>query len=398
MSEQVQILLKKKDSKYSISPTNLSLPLSISWTELNKTLLALLKQSNQIPDNTEFDFLINEQLFTTSLQDFITANAISTEQHIEIEYIDRRPPPSQPHIVPHPDWISSLTLAGNQVLTGSYDGHIRRWNLDTYSLVSEFSCHEEPVTGVMTITNDLVATVSSDESMCIWQGLLSEKPKRRLLRGFHSQPITCLTGNGKSLCTASWDRTLNIWPMDSVLGDTDIDMLQAHTISPACTLEGHSDVIASCVWGRDTSKVVSCSWDHNVIFWDVATQQDIRVMSSSKALLSVSENSHSGLLATGGSDNIIRVWNTGDDEPTVIKLVLKGHTGWVSSVSWSHLSEYHLISGSYDGSMKHWDTRNNKAPMYTVGAHKKKLLCMDWRDGEVVASGGEDSRLIVSRF
>ncbi|KAI6652905.1 hypothetical protein LOD99_4291 [Oopsacas minuta] len=400
MSKQIHILLKSKDSKYPITPTNLSLSLSTSWTELNQTLLALLNELGaEIPSLTpEFDFLINEQLLTSSLQDFIATNTISTEQLIVIEYVDRRPPPSQPHILPHPDWVSSLTLVGNQVLTGSYDGSVRRWNMYSYSLVSEYKCHDEPITSVVTINDNLVVTGSSDESVCVWQGLLSDEPERCLFKGFHSQPITCLASNATQLCSGSWDRTVKVWSLTTLFDNSNLDTLQSQTLSPISTLEGHTDVVSDCICSRDTNKLISCSWDQNVLFWDITTKQNVRAMYSSKSLLSISENVHTGLIATGGSDNAIRIWNTDTDEATVIKMILKGHTGWVSSISWSHKSEHHLISGSYDGSTKHWDIRNNKSPLYTVGAHKKKLLCMDWRDGEVVISGGEDCQLIVSHF
>ena len=44
-------------------------------------------------------------------------------------------------------------------------------------------------------------------------------------------------------------------------------------------------------------------------------------------------------------------------EGMVIKSTLVSHEGWVSSVDWSPVSEYELVSGSYDCSVKLWDTR-----------------------------------------
>ena len=402
MSKQVQVLLKNKDSCYPIPPTNLSVPISISWEELNRTLLALLKEHDAlIPTNIpEFDFLINDQLVTSDLQALLASNgaAISTEQQIEIEYFERKPPPSQPHLLPHPDWISSLALAGQQVLTGSYDGIARRWDLHTHSLLSQVKCHNEPVSDVASLSEELFVTASHDESVCFWGGFPEDQPPHCLFKGFHSQPVSCLAAgaSGTLLASGSWDRSVKVWPVSSILEDSIDREAIPHTISPLSTLEGHTDAVSSCVWGRDN--LVSCSWDHSILFWDVSAEKNVRTMDSSRALLSLSESRHSGLLATGGSDNVVRVWNTRDSEPTVIRLVLRGHTGWVCSVIWSQKTEHQLISGSYDGSIKHWDIRNPRSPVYTVGAHKKKLLCMDWEDGGSVASGGEDCQLVVSNF
>ena len=403
MSKQVQVLLRNKDSSYSIPPTNLSVSVSISWKELNKTLLALLREHETpvLPNNPEFDFLINDQLLISDLQEFIASNAIGTEQQIEIEYFERKPPPSQPHLLPHPDWVSALSLAGQRVLTGSYDGVARRWDLSTHSLLSEVKCHTEPISGIATLSEEMFVTASHDESVCFWGGSLSELPPHCLFRGHHSQPVACLAAgaSGGLLASGSWDRAVKVWPVSSMLDgtiDTGGDHSQPLSVSPLSVLEGHTDTVSGCTWGRD--RLVSCSWDQSIQFWDVSTEQSVRDMSSSRALLSVSESRLSGLVATGGSDNVVRVWNTRDSEPTVIRLVLRGHTGWVCSVVWSQKTEHQLISGSYDGSIKHWDIRNSKSPVYTVGAHKKKLLCLDWEDGGNVASGGEDSQLVVSRF
>ena len=48
------------------------------------------------------------------------------------------------------------------------------------------------------------------------------------------------------------------------------------------------------------------------------------------------------------------------DSPTegaVVRCTFTSHTGWVSGVAWSPSNQHHFISGSYDMTMKLWDTR-----------------------------------------
>jgi ribosome biogenesis protein YTM1 len=74
---------------------------------------------------------------------------------------------------------------------------------------------------------------------------------------------------------------------------------------------------------------------------------------------------------------------------------LRGHSAWVSSVSWSKTSEYALCTGSYDGTVRVWDIRSRE-PLYTVDPEstKDKVLSVFW-DNEKILSGGEDKKLRI---
>lgn len=77
-------------------------------------------------------------------------------------------------------------------------------------------------------------------------------------------------------------------------------------------------------------------------------------------------------------------------------MTLRGHTAWVSSVSWSRTSEYALCTGSYDSTVRVWDIRS-KEPLYTVDAEEKtndKVLSVFWDDNKIL-SGGEDKKLRI---
>ena len=56
----------------------------------------------------------------------------------------------------------------------------------------------------------------------------------------------------------------------------------------------------------------------------------------------------SELLAVGGSDNQIQIWDVSSGEQVRL---LSGHTGSVSSLAFS---QYHLISASFDTTLRMW--------------------------------------------
>ena len=41
----------------------------------------------------------------------------------------------------------------------------------------------------------------------------------------------------------------------------------------------------------------------------------------------------------------------------IVKSTLSSHQGWISSVSWSPVNQFELISGAYDSTLKVWDIR-----------------------------------------
>ena len=65
-------------------------------------------------------------------------------------------------------------------------------------------------------------------------------------------------------------------------------------------------------------------------------------------------------------------------ESSMVQATLSSHQGWVVSVIWRPDSDHQLLSGSYDGSLKLWDVRSGKSPLYTITAHTGKVLCADW--------------------
>ena len=65
-------------------------------------------------------------------------------------------------------------------------------------------------------------------------------------------------------------------------------------------------------------------------------------------------------------------------ETSMVQSTLTSHQGWVVAVNWSPDNEHQLLSGSYDSTVRLWDTRSPKVPLFTITAHEGKVLCLDW--------------------
>ncbi|GJP33275.1 hypothetical protein CLOM_g17823 [Closterium sp. NIES-68] len=169
-------------------------------------------------------------------------------------------------------------------------------------------------------------------------------------------------------------------------------------LSPDLSLEGHSQCVAALAWPSSNSPLFSVSWDHSLRSWDVEAAASVSVRTSAHPLLAVAAGGGgmASLAAVGGAHPTILLWDMRSATSVLSPSVqLLGHTDWISSLSWSPSNPLHLLSSSYDGSLKIWDLRSS-VPLHTVKAHSDKVLCADWwKGGDAVVSGGADNHLRI---
>ncbi|KAI2668356.1 WD repeat-containing protein 17 [Labeo rohita] len=183
------------------------------------------------------------------------------------------------------------------------------------------------------------------------------------------------------LATASFDGTIKVW---------DINTLTAVYTSP-----GNEGVVYSLSWAPDSKRIATCSGDGFCIIRTL----DGKVLHKYKHPAAVfgcdwSQN-NKDMIATGCEDKNVRVYYlaTSSDQPLK---VFTGHTAKVFHVRWSPLREgilghtapvrglmwntevpYLLTSGSWDYTIRVWDTRDGTCldTVYDHGADVYGLTC-----------------------
>lgn len=114
------------------------------------------------------------------------------------------------------------------------------------------------------------------------------------------------------------------------------------------------------------------------------------VAAGTDAVLSIARTADGKLLATGGGDRVVRLWNP-DLTPVA---ALEGHTGRVSAVAFSPDGAL-LASGSADRDLKVWDVaaRDRKT---SVGPHPSAVTAVAWAGPSTIAVAGEDGTVRLS--
>jgi len=104
----------------------------------------------------------------------------------------------------------------------------------------------------------------------------------------------------------------------------------------------------------------------------------------SGAVLHVSFSGDGRLLASGGADCVLRIWDVHTGTP---KHICRGHRSHILQVSWSPTAEW-IATGDLDGQVKVWDPKTGKLKSNFRG-HKKWITSIAWEPLQAEGSKGE---------
>jgi WD40 repeat protein len=279
---------------------------------------------------------------------------------------------------------------GKLIATASDDGTIRYWSGTTGKPLEEIAAHKAPVSLLAAGPNRLLASVSDDKDVAIWDA----NPDWKLLATLGPAPEDALdlgrsqfvnrvlslafSPDGKLLATGGGDPSrsgeLILWNVDT------------RTIARQF-IDAHSDTVFGIDFSRDGKYLVSGAADKFVRQFDVETGKLIRSFEGhTHHVLDVSWKGDSSRIVSAGADNAIKVWNveTGEQHRTI-----QNYTKQVTSIQYIGASD-NLISGSGDKTVKMH--RSNDGGNYRTFAGPTDFVyaVAVTRDESIVAAGGED--------
>ncbi len=109
--------------------------------------------------------------------------------------------------------------------------------------------------------------------------------------------------DGRSLLSASFDRTLKSWPIDVNLPDPFV----SH--QPRQVIKGSAGPVNDVVFSRDGQTLVSCGDDRMVRIWDtVSGQQRAALQGHAAEVVAIAFAPDGQTLASAGNDTVLRLW------------------------------------------------------------------------------------------
>ncbi|EPY33194.1 ribosome biogenesis protein YTM1 [Strigomonas culicis] len=405
-----------------------SVPLSTLADGLN----ALLQSVLELPASQKFDYLLNDEFITSSLQRFLHRRGISYESVLNIEYTPALQA-KESSLLPHDDWVSCVRspFHGNAevLVTGAYDHCVRVWDgenclaLGTFHRegVKEVSLHPvkaAPAAGATRSSQKRqrehgaaedfrLASCSKDGTIAGWR-FDSSTSKLELLGSVqaHADGIDSVQVSpkmGRLVATASWDTTVKVFEWDRLAdgGDT-----LPSKKPPVVSFTDHTRPVLSCRFSaaHDEQQLYSAGLDGVLKSLDVAQAQLLAQYPGDHAINKIAvrpsvSSAGADLILTACTDNRARLY---DSRQKALVKTFSGHRQWLYSAAWiwdeadEHAesgSGVLFATGSEDGTVRVFDLRSTAGALLTMDAlHTDGVLDVTYAGESFIVSCGKDNK------
>lgn len=373
---------------------------------LSTLVNALLQSEKPIP----FEFLVNGTFLRTTLDEYLTANGISAETTLAVEYVRAIIPPLYLASFQHDQWVASVDVlsktspaarwASNvgteppnqeRILSGSYDGLLRVWNISSEVIATSPPADEGGAQSAILATKFVsptkIASSGLDRTVRIWKysedadGFSASITPHIELHG-HKMAVDSLAVHHPSarILSASKDHSLRIWSTkksdapsapEHILPSVSLKSSKRQktgsspntaTRGSLAELKSHTGQVSDTIFApNDHTVAYSSSWDHTVKTWDLPTSRCVDTRSTGAALFSLTALPSLNLLAAGSVARHITLIDPRASATIVSAMTLRGHSNAVVSLAVDPQNSYGLVSGSHDGTCRVWDVRSGKS-------------------------------------
>lgn len=174
------------------------------------------------------------------------------------------------------------------------------------------------------------------------------------------------------------------------------------------SLRGHNHFVQDITLSSDGKFAITASWDKTMRLWDLESgKTEARFVGHTGDVMSVSFSPDNRLIVSGSRDKTIKLWNTRGDLKGDFAAPansargasnLAGHTDWVTDVCFSPDAEKPLVvSAGCDRLVKVWEVKGSQGFLNVnhIG-HTGFINCVAISpDGTLCASAGKDSTVML---
>ena len=281
----------------------------------------------------------------------------------------------------------AFTPMSNRLLTAADDNTMKLWQLSDLNLIRIFNGHLGPIWDCDFAPNGLeFASASEDGTVRLWS-VAASTPNRRFAE--HEGPVYCVRflPDAESLVSAGSDKRVLRWT------------IKRSSFSEAGNNEQESSLVEATKQRVDGLSSLDKSQNRTTVeaFGLRRKDSDSQVLGTHENAIRILGLSHDGkTLVSGGDDNLIKLWEIGQQKPTPSNYeqnVLRGHGSWIRGASFSSNNQA-LFSGGYDREIRFWNL-NSKRNKIVIQSESQTVACEVSPKGDRLVTTTEDGKAKV---
>lgn len=250
----------------------------------------------------------------------------------------------------HSHYVQDVVISsdGQFALSGSWDGTLRLWDLNTGTTTRRFVGHTKDVMSVaFSADNRQIVSGSRDKTIKLWNTL--GECKYTIQDGGHSEWVSCVrfspSTTAPKIVSSGWDKTVKVWSLQ--------------TCKLENNLSDHTGYVNTVTVSPDGSLCASGGKDGVAMLWDLKDGKHLSSLEAGQTIHSMcfSPNRYWLCAATGGA---IKIWDL-ESKNEVAHIFVEEHQSLgpkatpvqCTSLAWS-ADGHTLFAGYTDNKIRVW--------------------------------------------
>lgn len=422
--------------EYKLENNVFQLPLISTPENLNQLLNKVLS----LDPPKKFSFLIQNTKLTSSLEDFINSNLLTTEQAITIYYILDINEPQKTNTIKEDEWIRNIEILQkmkyspnkpNNYCVGLFNGEISFYSGETNSKIYSLKHNSPTDEDALIMLNDIkyFRLINEKENHILikvcknsnsiydifnidinnqFSDLIFSESKKEN-EYFNNISINPFNHNIFSLSGTENDKgVVKIYkiPEDMTLNETKTQKskkkkkIEANILKPELTFDNLHKTFCSNSIFLDNEYLVTGGDDYVLNVYNVNKNLFLNYNTNYKNISSMIRVTNKTFLV-GYIDGTVKYYDLNSNKAINIFKDINTKYGYISDICMSSDKDNHpmtFVTSSYDGNLKIWDIRGGRVPLYRINTSQTEKNYSAKFNGNNIISGGDGSEVNIFQF
>ena len=298
----------------------------------------------------------------------------------------------------------------NSFLFSSNDNMLKTYDIEN-NKINIYEGHTDFIMSI-TVKNNLIITSSKDNTIRIWKiNNINDIKSICILKG-HSEAVNAsdiYIKKNNYLISGCKDGSIKLWDInqlkdivnnDNINNDENLEIIEIKESLSSKVV--HDNEINAIKFSPNGKIFASGSYDKSIKLFEISSNNNdfnlIHTLTGhKKGVTDISFSPYAKILASCGTDKLIKMWNLSDY--TCLN-TYEGHLSSVLKIDWIYRGT-HLISGGGDGLIKLWNIKTSEN-ILTLDAHDGKIWTFDINKNNNInseslcfISGATDGKIIL---